>query len=570
MNILLPVSILLPFVGGLVLLLARRSVVSETLGEWLATLVAVASLGLSIALVVALAKAPVPAAVADAIAAGSPAPTIVPKLEYAPEWLRIRLPATATLTNDGWQLRLGLDGIGAVMVLLTTLVTLCVLVIARKTVDRNRSDFGAWTLVATGCMLLVFMAMDLLLFYIGFELVLVPLFVLIVLWGDRDATRAAKRFVLYTLAGSIPMILALLGISALTSMPTDWQIGLSELSRRAAAQASDPDQLAAQAWIFWLLVLGLGIKTAVLPLHTWLPTTYGSSHPTCSAYLAAVVLKLGLFGFVRLALPLVPNASAAYGPIVLGTLGAVAIVYGALAALAQRDLRLLMAYSSLSHVGFITLGLFALNTEGIAGATLQMFNHGLTTAAMFLLVACLIVRRGSARWDVGSRGIADHFPRLAFFLVFFVVAGAGMPGLNNFVGEFLALAAMVSRYPVLTAVGSLGIVLGAWYSFRMTQNLLFGRYEADGAAADSDLPLETHDLTVGQRAVFVPLAILSLAIGIMPLSAIDLFRADAERIAAVTGVAEQALDGPLRDDDGIEVGAAAEPGRIIEPVALAR
>lgn len=538
MNTLLPILILLPLLGGLALLLARRGALSEAAGEQLGIIIALACLALCLLLVVQVARLPTP--VATEANVGRALPTILPKLEFAPEWFRIRMPATATLTNGGWQLRLGLDGIGAIMILLTTLVTSCVLVIARSTVDRNRSDFGAWILIASGCMLLVFLSMDLLLFYIGFELVLIPLFVLIARWGDRDAGGAAKRFVLYTLAGSLPMIVALLGISYLYSMPADWQIGFSELSLRALENTGELDQSQAQTWIFWLLAISLGIKTAVLPLHTWLPTTYGAAHPTCSAFLAAVVLKLGLFGFIRLVLPLVPNATAVYGPIVLGTLGAVAIVYGALAALAQRDLRLLMAYSSLSHVGFITLGLFALNAEGIAGATLQMFNHGITTAAMFLLMACLIARRGSTRWDEGSRGIANHFPRLAFFLVFFVVAGAGMPGLNNFVGELLALIAMINVFPVLTAIGALGIVLGAWYAFRLTQNILFGRYDA-GRNAESTGRLQTSDLNFDQKAVFVPLAVLSLVIGILPLSAMNIFRSEVERLASVTAVADQAV-----------------------------
>lgn len=549
MNNLIPLLVLLPIVGGLGLLLARRGALDESTGEGFASMIGIASLALSVLLVIVVMKTPTPAISA---AAGSPSiaaqganavsstATILPKLEFAPEWFRIRMPATATITNGGWQFRMGLDGIGAILVLLTTLVTSCVLVIARSTVDRNRTHFAAYILIASGCMIMVFTAMDLLLFYIGFELVLIPLFVLIAQWGDGDASAAARRFVLYTLVGSIPMVLALLGISALYALPSDWQIGLSELSLRAAEHASDADQIVSQSWIFWLLVLGLGIKTAVLPLHTWLPTTYGSAHPTCSAFLAAVVLKLGLFGFVRLALPLVPNACALYGPMVLGSLGALAIVYGALAALAQRDLRLLMAYSSLSHVGFITLGMFALNVEGITGATLQMFNHGLTTAAMFLLVSCLVARRGSARWDEGSLGIADHFPRLAFFLVFFVIAGAGTPGLNNFVGELLALSAMISVYPLLTAIGSLGIVLGAWYSLRVTQVILFGQYDA-GKRIQTVSPQQSNDLTFDQKAVFVPLAVLSLMIGILPLSAIEIFRSDVERVAAVSAVAHHSL-----------------------------
>ncbi|MCC6511869.1 MAG: NADH-quinone oxidoreductase subunit M [Pirellulaceae bacterium] len=554
MSALLPLLILMPLLGGLILLLARRGSLHETVSENVSTLIALGSLALSVLLVFSVANLPSPGAdemqasatdaagapPRDANAAPTVAPTIVPKIEFAPDWFRLRLPANASISPDGWQLRLGLDGIGAIMVLLTTLVTSCVLVVARSTIERNRSDFAAWLLIATGCMLLVFMSMDMLLFYVGFELVLIPLFVLIAGWGDKDATSAAKRFVLYTLAGSIPMVLALLGISALYGTEKEWLIGFSELSQRAAETVGQSDQAFKQTWIFALLVLGLGIKTAVLPLHTWLPTTYGAAHPTCSAFLAAVVLKLGLFGFMRLALPLVPNAVSSYGAVILGTLGAVAIVYGAMAALAQTDLRLLMAYSSLSHVGFITLGMFALNVEGLAGATLQMFNHGLTTAAMFLLMACLVVRRGSTRWDEGSRGLAGHYPRLAFFLVFFVVAGAGTPGLNNFVGELLALTAMISVHPVLTCIGVLGVVLGAWYAFRMTQHILFGKYDA-GKRSEMPGQLQSNDLGFDQKAVFVPLAVLSILIGVVPLIAINIFRADVERIAKVNTEARQAM-----------------------------
>lgn len=561
MSLLLPLLILMPILGGLILLFARRGTLTDSAGENAATIICLGCLALSVLLVISVARAPSPVAnssAANAVSeAGAPArdanaetplPSIAPKIEFAPEWFRIRLPATATLSNDGWQMRLGLDGIGAIMVLLTTLVTSCVLIIARTTVEKSRSDFAAWLLMASGCMLLVFMSMDLLLFYIGFELVLIPLFVLISGWGDRDSTIAAKRFVLYTLAGSIPMVLALLGIAMMYSTGNKlWVIGFSELSLQAAIDAVEPAHAYKQGWIFWLLVLGLGIKTAVLPLHTWLPTTYGAAHPTCSAFLAAVVLKLGLFGFLRLALPMVPLAVADNGPIVLGTLGAVAIVYGAMAALAQRDLRLLMAYSSLSHVGFITLGMFALNEEGLAGATLQMFNHGLTTAAMFLLMACLVVRRGSTRWDEGSRGIANNYPRLAFFLVFFVVAGAGTPGLNNFVGEFLALVAMISVYPMLTAIAVLGVVLGAWYALRMTQHVLFGKYDP-GKRSEFPGQLQSSDLGFDQKAVFAPLALLSIAIGVVPLSAIDIFRGDVERIAQVSATAQRSMTEPLIED----------------------
>ncbi len=232
----------------------------------------------------------------------------------------------------------------------------------------------------------------------------------------------------------------------------------------------------------------------------------------------------------------------------VGTLGAVAIVYGAMAALAQRDLRLLMAYSSLSHVGFITLGMFALNEEGLAGATLQMFNHGLTTAAMFLLMACLVVRRGSTRWDEGSRGIANNYPRLAFFLVFFVVAGAGTPGLNNFVGEFLALVAMISVYSNADGHRRVGSRVGAWYALRMTQNVLFGKYDP---GKRSEFPVNCNraiSVSIRRRCSHLwPCSRLRSVV--VPLSAIDIFRGDVERIAQVSATAKRSLSEPLVEDE---------------------
>jgi len=424
------------------------------------------------------------------------------------------------------------------MVLLTALVTLAVIVVSRSTISHDRSDFGAWLLFAASGLMLVFTAMDMILFYVGFELALLPLFPLIANWGDKDAGPAAKRFVLYTLAGSIPMILGLLGIAQLYGNETGWTVNLPELSKRAAAAAADGELLNRQRWIFGFLVLGLGIKMALMPFHTWLPKTYGSCHATSGAFLAAVVLKLGLFGFVRLALPMVPQASELYGPTVMGSLGAIAIVAGALMALAQTDIRRLLAYSSLSHVGFVTLGLFAMNEEGISGGVLQMFNHGITTAAVFLGASCLIARRGTADLDSGSHGLATRYPKLALIMVFFLAAGAGVPGLNNFVGEMLTLTAMIARQPVIAAIASLGIVLGAWYAFRLVRILLFGEASSD-RVQENLMSTHSSDVGVRERCVFGSLAALCLFIGVYPQFAINVFKQDTQQLGQVCQIVEQ-------------------------------
>ncbi len=531
---LLVLLIALPLLGGLGLLGLRSAGVDDRSRQQAGIGLAVVNLIVGCILTSQVFNATVPEA----------ASRIVSRIEYAPAWLQLQLPAAMTTNEQGWQLSLGLDGLGAEMILLTVIVTLAVILIAQSTMETNRGSYYAWTLLASGGLLLVFSAMDLITFYIGFEITLIPLFVMIVGWGKEDAPQAAKRFVLYTLLGSIPMVLGLLGISHLYSGGQGWSIHLPTLAGNAASALVSPQLYQSQQWIFWLLLFGLGIKTAILPLHTWLPSTYDRSHPTTTAFLAAVVLKMGVFGFIRLVLPFTSVVCSEYGPSLMGWLGAIAIVAGALMALAQKELTLMLAYSSLSHVGFITIGLFSLTEEGIGGASLQMFNHGITTAALFLLTACILLRRKNLRLDEQSLGLAGMYPRLAFFTVFFIVAGVGMPGLNNFVGELLGLSAMLTRRPAVTAVSCLGILLGAWYSLRMVQYVFFG-----GEAAVKDKrSTETHpsDLNATQKLVFGGMAVLCLAIGVFPNKAIGLFKSDVERLAKAYSLsaATASLDAP--------------------------
>lgn len=425
------------------------------------------------------------------------------------------------------QLAIGADSLGAAMVLLTAIIVWTALSVATQHISKNFTSYAGWLMLAQAGLMIVFLAMDILLFYIGFELAILPLLVLIAAWGEEDSLRIAKRFVLFTLAGSIPMVLALAGIIWLYSTPGNITTLFSELSLRAAANTTTLEQ---QQWIFGVLVFGLGIKMALIPLHTWLPDTYRASAPTTAALLAGVVLKMGLFGFLRLAIPMLPLATEKYGVVVLGTLGVVAIVYGGLSALAQRDLRLLLAYSSLSHVGFITLGLFSLTREGIAGAALQMFNHGITTAAMFLLAGCLIQRRGTAMIQGIGPGLASIYPRLAILTVFFLMAGAGMPGASNFVGEILALSGMLSVSPFLAGVAIIGILLGAWYSLRLAKDVLFGS-ASNRVAAQRNSNL--HDLSLAEWLPLSGLVAVTLLIGLWPQGAVHFIQKDTNRLVQV-------------------------------------
>ena len=229
-------------------------------------------------------------------------------------------------------------------------------------------------------------------------------------------------------------------------------------------------------------------------------------------------------------LPLVPAAVEAYAPTVLGTLGAIAIVYGAVAALAQTDLRLILAYSSLSHAGFISLGMFSLSNEGLTGAALQMFNHGITTAAMFLLVGAIVARVGTSEVKSIENGLASYFPLLGVLFMFFTFAGAGMPGLNNFVGELLTLSGMMTRNPVLALAGVSGVILGAWYALRLARKVMFG---ADASEKKYKKPHHAADLDTPQIATLSVLAILCVLIGCFPQIAVNFVQKDIGRIAAI-------------------------------------
>lgn len=524
MQPLLPILVLTPLAGAAVIFCAWRNDADRA--RRFAILAASVALALSLALGWAL-----------GVSSNLSGP-VQPRLLFAPAWLSLDLPIGPAGASVHWQLQLGLDGIGLWLVLLTTGITLATLVVASRLIDGRASDYVALLLLTESALLGAFLSMDLLLFYVFFEATLLPLVLLIVGWGRPDAWPAARKFLLFTLVGSIPMAVGLAGLAftmadASGLAPTISIPQLAEAARdRADAVANDEfphaNVATTERWIFLLLFLGFGIKMAILPFHSWLPTTYLAAHPTTTAILAGVVLKLGLFGFLRICLPLVPEASSEIGFPLVGALGATAIVVFALAALAQRDLLSLLAYSSLSHVGFITLGLFSFTSEGISGAALQMVNHGLTTAALFLLAAIWIDQRRSASLEDGPLGLASIYPRMAVFFVFFLLAGAGLPGLNNFVGELLSLAGMLKRSVVLAALAATGVLLGAWYSIRLIQRMLFGVRTGD---VSSQRPI--IDLKQSEILVFASIGVACLAIGVRPLWAIDIMAKDLDGVASL-------------------------------------
>ena len=543
MTFIIPLIILLPLTVGLGIFLAGNK------GNALVG-VAVGAAALVLALSLLL-VAQVSTSTGGDAAAGTA--TILPRLAFAPEWLQVHLPVSVGGHLVRWQLQFGADGIGALLVLLTGIVGLVTMSLATVQIKERLHQYLALMLITESMLLGVFLSMDLLSFYLFFEAVLLPLVLLINGWGNRaESLNASRKFLLYTLVGSVPMVLGLIGLALNSATPerastVSFQT-LSSLARESqlsaigsvASEASSAVSLLAakEQWIVWLLLLGFGIKLAILPLHTWLPTTYAVAHPNTTAFIASVVAKLGVFGILRIVIPLTPIALSTYAQMLFGGLGAMAIVYGALVALSQTDLRKVFAYSSLSHVGFITLGLMSMNTEGLTGAAIQMFNHGIITCGMFLMLAMLEQRRGSISLAVEDRGLAAVYPKLGVMMVFFTLAGAGLPGLNGFVGEVLAMTGMLRVSGLFTATAVLGTVLGAWYGLRIVQRLLFG---SDGTSASKVAVGVTGDIETKEFVPLVCMAVVCLLIGLRPQDTIQLIEKDIARIATVSEPSAKAV-----------------------------
>jgi NADH-quinone oxidoreductase subunit M len=543
MTLLIPILILLPlFIGIGIFIFGSKgeSMVGLALGA--SALV----LGLSILLLFqVLGTTDAENALKDA--------TIHARVSFAPEWLQIRLPVSVGGHPVQWQLQFGSDGIGALMVLLTGIVGFATMVMATIQIKERLASYLALLLITQSMLLGVFLSMDLLSFYLFFEAVLLPLILLINGWGNqKESQQASRKFLLYTLVGSVPMVLGLIGIALHSDTPDRAStVSLEALSaianetQQSAINASAggdksaiPMLMEKEGWIVLLLLLGFGIKLAILPLHTWLPTTYAAAHPNTTALIASVVAKLGVFGIIRIVIPLTPLALSTTGQMLFGGLGALAIVYGAMVALSQSDLRKVLAYSSISHVGFITLGLMSMNSEGLSGATIQMFNHGIITCGMFLLLGMLEQRQGKVSLDAQDQGFASLYPKLSVFLVFFTLAGAGLPGLNGFVGELLAMTGMIRVSGIFVAIAVLGTVLGAWYGLRIVQRVLFG---SSGPTKPRNVLLVSTDLSVREFGPLLAMAFVCLYIGVRPQDSIHLFEQDVKRIVRISEPSSKAI-----------------------------
>ena len=408
--------------------------------------------------------------------------------------------------------RLGLDGISLPLVLMTTvLMPLCILISWRSIETRIRS-FMAMLLIMEGAMIGVFVALDFVLFYVFWEAMLIPMYLLIGVWGGPNRLYAAIKFFLYTLVGSVLLLVAILVLYFQGGHTFD----ILELSQGTYAASL-------QMWLFLAFFAAFAVKVPMFPFHTWLPDAHVEAPTAGSVILASVLLKMGAYGFLRFSLPMLPDASRAFTPLMV-TLSIVAIIYGAYMALAQADLKKLIAYSSVSHMGFVTLGLFMFNIQGIEGAVMQMVNHGITTGGLFLCVG-VIYERTHSRMIIDNVGLTKPMPRYATLLVIFALSSLGLPGTNSFVGEFMVLAGTFLWSKIAAALASVGIILAAVYILWMVQRVAFG------VPSPHVLP-KLRDVNQREMSTLVPLAVLIFLIGLFPNPILTRMHASVEKVIA--------------------------------------
>src|SRR6266550_1450930 len=387
---------------------------------------------------------------------------------------------------------LGIDGIGLLLVMLTTVIGWLAILASWNGITERLKEYYAFFLILQTGMLGVFMALDFLLFFVFWETVLVPMYFIIAIWGGPRRGYASIKFMIYTLIGSVLMLLGILMLYwQYYSQFQTYSFEVSDLMRLSLP----PD---VQWWVFWAFFLGFAVKVPMWPFHTWLPDAHVEAPTAGSVILASVLLKMGTYGFLRFSLPLLPEtAKNPWVVNVMALLSIIGIVYGALASLMQKDWKKLVAYSSVSHLGFCTLGIFTLNPIGIAGSIIQQINHGISTGMLFLIIGIVYERRHT-REIAEYGGLAHVMPKYAIVFAFALLSSAGLPLLNGFVGEFTILQGAFETNRAWAAFAVMGVILGAAYLLWLYQRTMLGQVTN---ARNLHLP----DMTARELAIFLPL-----------------------------------------------------------------
>ncbi len=422
------------------------------------------------------------------------------------------------LFDDGIGYHMGVDGISMPFVVLTTFLTPLAILASWHSIKHRMREYMMAFLVLETLMMGTFCSLDLVMFYLFFEAVLIPMFLIIGIWGGKRRVYASFKFFLYTLFGSVLMLVAMLvmyGEVGSTDIPT------------LTDYAFDPSL---QKWLFLGFFASFAVKVPMWPVHTWLPDAHVEAPTAGSMVLAGILLKMGGYGFLRFSLPMFPDASVYFAPLIF-TLSVIAIIYTSLVALAQSDMKKMIAYSSVAHMGFVTVGIFSMNEQGIAGAMFQMISHGLVSAALFFAVG-VVYDRVKTRNIAAYGGVADSMPRYAAFFMFMMLASVGLPGTSGFVGEFLVLVGAWQSSTWLAFFTATGMILGATYMLWLYRRVVFGRAEKKEIATLS--PMDGRE-----NFIFLSLSIFVLWYGIFPMGLLDLMH------VAVLDVIEQVSAGTL-------------------------
>lgn len=458
--------IFLPFIGAaLMLLIPRRQ---ESLIKWLALIASLMTFVLSLPLFTNFDKT-------------THLMQFVERYEWIPSW---------NIT-----FYLGIDGISVLFILLSTLITILCVTISWNSVKSKVKEFFIALLLMEGAMIGVFSSLDFFLFYLFWEAMLIPMYLMIGVWGGPNRVYAAIKFFLFTLVGSVLMLVGIIVLYFYAGQTLDII---------ALMKKTYPYQM--QFWLFWAFFAAFAVKVPMFPVHTWLPDAHTEAPTAGSVILAAVLIKMGAYGFLRFSLPLFPEASRAMA-VPMMILSVIAIIYGAVVCLAQSDLKRLIAYSSVSHMGFVTLGIFALNIQGLEGGILQMINHGIVTGALFLSIG-IVYEKTHSRQISDYGGLATVLPVYSAFFMVFTLASIGLPGMNGFVGEFLILLGGFAANRLIGILAATGIIIGAAYMLWLYQRVFFMEMNPKVAGL--------RDMDAREMLTLLPMVVLIFWIGVYP------------------------------------------------------
>ena len=432
------------------------------------------------------------------------------------------------IPDIGVEYFVGIDGISLLLVLLTTLIAVISVACSWSAVQERLKGYMIYMLILETGMIGVFVSLDMILFFLFWEVSLVPMYFLIGIWGGPRRLYASIKFFLYTLMGSVFMLVGILALYfAHGSITGEYTFNLLKLYEVVYAYDL-------QWWVFLAFFLGFAIKVPLFPFHTWLPDAHVEAPTAGSVILAGVLLKMGTYGFVRFSLPLLHSASIAFPPLIM-TLAVIGIVYGAFLALAQQDIKKMVAYSSVSHLGFVVVGVFAMNRQGMDGGVLQMINHGLSTGGLFLIIGMIYERRHTRMMDEFG-GLSKVMPIYTFFTAIIVLSSIALPGTNGFIGELLILIGLFKYSLLPAAIAIIGVVVGPIYMLGMFRRVVFGKLENPKNKV-------LKDLNTREVLTLLPIVILILWIGLYPKTFLGLTSASTAHLLEVVNMKHAQLEG---------------------------